>query len=52
MKIAVVGTGYIVHLRPSGNAPELRIYAESSNNDQASNILKNATKKLIVLDAK
>jgi phosphomannomutase len=28
-------SGDIVHLRPSGNAPELRCYAESTTVDQA-----------------
>jgi phosphomannomutase len=28
--------GRIVHLRPSGNAPELRCYAEADNYDDAS----------------
>jgi phosphomannomutase len=31
-------TGDIVHLRPSGNAPELRCYTESNNQNQAVNI--------------
>jgi len=31
-------TGDIVHLRPSGNAPELRCYAESNDQNQAVNI--------------
>ena len=30
--------GDIVHLRPSGNAPELRCYAESNDQNQAVNI--------------
>jgi len=30
--------GDIVHLRPSGNASELRCYAESNDQDQAVNI--------------
>ncbi len=30
----------IVHLRPSGNAPELRCYAEASSNDRAEKIVK------------
>jgi len=31
-------TGDVVHLRPSGNAPELRCYAESNDHNQAVNI--------------
>jgi len=31
-------TGDIVHLRPSGNAPELRCYAESSDQNEAINM--------------
>jgi len=31
-------TGDIVHLRPSGNAPELRCYAEANNQNQANNL--------------
>ena len=31
-------TGDIVHLRPSGNAPELRCYTESNDQNQAVNI--------------
>ena len=30
-----LSSGDVVHLRPSGNAPELRCYAESSDNEQA-----------------
>lgn len=31
--------GEILHLRPSGNAPELRIYVEADSEDEAKNIL-------------
>ncbi len=33
-------TGDIVHLRPSGNAPELRCYAESKSEQTALNLIK------------
>jgi phosphomannomutase len=33
--------GEIVHLRPSGNAPELRCYAESSTEDGAERLVSN-----------
>jgi len=36
-----LGNGEIVHLRPSGNAPELRCYAEAGSQEQA-NLLANA----------
>lgn len=32
--------GEIVHLRPSGNAPELRCYVEAANNQRASELLE------------
>ena len=34
-----IQNGDIVHLRPSGNAPELRCYAESSSKDKAINLI-------------
>ncbi|WP_305845665.1 phosphomannomutase [Photobacterium kishitanii] len=34
--------GDIIHFRPSGNAPELRCYAESATNRQALNLVKKA----------
>lgn len=37
-------TGDIVHLRPSGNAPELRCYVESSSEQQSITYLSNALK--------
>jgi phosphomannomutase len=33
-------TGLILHLRPSGNAPELRCYAEASEADEAENAMR------------
>lgn len=32
-------TGEIIHLRPSGNAPELRCYSEAANSDRAAAIV-------------
>ncbi|TPO12199.1 phosphomannomutase, partial [Mesorhizobium sp. CU2] len=32
-------SGEIVHLRPSGNAPEFRCYAEAASHDRASEIV-------------
>ena len=37
---------YIVHLRPSGNAPEFRCYVEAQNNEQANNILNKMINKI------
>ncbi|MCF0215451.1 MAG: phosphomannomutase [Fibrobacteraceae bacterium] len=34
-------SGDIVHLRPSGNAPELRCYVEADSKDRAAELLKN-----------
>lgn len=34
-----VENGDVVHLRPSGNAPELRCYAESSSEEKAKNLV-------------
>jgi len=39
-------TGDIVHLRPSGNAPELRIYAESSSSEKAASLVTHCVKEL------
>lgn len=39
--------GDIIHFRPSGNAPELRCYAESSCNEQAQYLVKQALHKII-----
>ncbi|MDR8524431.1 phosphomannomutase [Shewanella fidelis] len=38
--------GIIVHLRPSGNAPELRCYAEADNYIQANNCVVNSLKNI------
>jgi len=32
-------TGEIIHLRPSGNAPELRCYSEAANHERATAIV-------------
>ncbi len=37
-----LSSGNIVHLRPSGNAPELRCYAESHDENQAQALVENA----------
>lgn len=37
-----LATGDIVHLRPSGNAPELRCYAESNTPEQAAELVTNS----------
>jgi len=34
----------IIHLRPSGNAPELRCYAESTNNEKAKQLVEQVLK--------
>ena len=39
-------TGDIVHLRPSGNAPELRCYAESNDQNQAITICTGCLKRI------
>ncbi|HIF9366955.1 TPA: phosphomannomutase [Photobacterium damselae] len=36
----------IIHLRPSGNAPEIRCYAESNSNDMANNLVLNTMKNI------
>lgn len=41
LRITLTNTD-IVHFRPSGNAPELRCYAESSNTEQADFLVKSA----------
>ena len=38
--------GSILHFRPSGNAPELRCYAEADNYSQAHNCVANSLEKL------
>ncbi|EHY0936207.1 TPA: phosphomannomutase, partial [Vibrio cholerae] len=35
----ILKTGDVVHLRPSGNAPELRCYAESDSVERANQIV-------------
>jgi phosphomannomutase len=37
----------IIHLRPSGNAPELRCYSESSEQVQAELIVKEVLNKVL-----
>jgi phosphomannomutase len=43
-------SGDIIHLRPSGNAPELRCYAESDSLDKASQIVKQTLENLKTID--
>ncbi len=38
--------GEIVHLRPSGNAPELRCYCEASSNERATQLVKYVLAKI------
>ncbi len=38
--------GEIVHLRPSGNAPELRCYCEAESNERAKQLVKNVLAKI------
>jgi phosphomannomutase len=42
------GEGEIIHLRPSGNAPELRCYAEANEQTIAATLVKNVLDKLKV----
>ncbi|RZD21699.1 phosphomannomutase [Pseudoalteromonas sp. MEBiC 03485] len=42
-----LNAGYIVHLRPSGNAPELRCYAEAESYESAQEIVKQVLKLVI-----
>ncbi|MBD1584192.1 phosphomannomutase [Pseudoalteromonas sp. S16_S37] len=42
----------IIHLRPSGNAPELRCYAESSSLDKAKILVKRTLTKVAAVDLK
>ena len=39
----------IVHLRPSGNAPELRIYVETASQDSAEALLSHAKQTVVKL---
>ena len=41
-----LSTGDVVHLRPSGNAPELRCYAESTSNEQALSLVSRVLSKV------
>jgi phosphomannomutase len=34
-----LSSGDVIHLRPSGNAPELRCYAESTSDEQAKQLV-------------
>ena len=43
-------SGDIVHLRPSGNAPELRCYAESDNYAKAKSLVDNVLTHVISID--
>ena len=43
---ATLTDGNIIHLRPSGNAPELRIYVESTSPDKANQLLQTVTWRL------
>lgn len=38
----VLASGNVIHFRPSGNAPELRCYAESSTFKDASDLVETA----------
>jgi phosphomannomutase len=42
----VLNNDDIVHLRPSGNAPELRCYTESNSSEQAKSLNENTVSKL------
>ena len=44
--------GEIIHFRSSGNAPELRCYAESTSSNQASNLVRNALKNIQLINIK
>lgn len=46
LRITLV-SGDIIHFRPSGNAPELRCYAESNCNKQAQYLVKQALYKIV-----
>ncbi|MBO1273478.1 phosphomannomutase [Shewanella sp. 4t3-1-2LB] len=45
-----LGNGDVIHLRPSGNAPELRCYAESDTTDSAQLLVSKTLTQLQVLD--
>lgn len=40
------GTGEVIHVRPSGNAPELRCYVEAASHEEAQCLLSRALKGL------
>jgi phosphomannomutase len=42
--------GDIVHLRPSGNAPELRCYAESESVERATELCQGCLKRILLLN--
>jgi phosphomannomutase len=44
-----LSTEEVIHLRPSGNAPELRCYAESTNDDSAQQLVVQVLSKVIEL---
>ena len=41
-----LNNGFVVHLRPSGNAPELRCYAEADNQQDAEKLVNKVLDKL------
>jgi phosphomannomutase len=45
-----VNNGDVIHLRPSGNAPELRCYAESDAADKAKQLVKSVLTQIQQLD--
>ncbi|MGE6606423.1 phosphomannomutase [Halomonas sp. NPDC076908] len=47
---AILQNGDIVHVRPSGNAPEFRCYCESSSQEAASSLRKHCLDQLIKLN--
>ena len=42
----VLTDGDVIHIRPSGNAPELRLYIETNNRQDAQKLLATALQKL------
>ena len=48
LRIAFVN-GDIVHFRPSGNAPELRCYAESASADRAGVLVREGLQRIKLL---
>ncbi len=45
-----LANGDIIHIRPSGNAPELRCYAESVTMERATSIVENVLEKISEID--